>query len=132
MKVIIAGNRIVRMSKRTSRQEFSATYIGITVVDAAAHECLFYRINDLIRRGDDRLFMPPFSGWWTKAFTLPTLKRATVPGRKSTILVILPLPGIMFFLNWFACLPRPGISTYGHSGRKLRRASMGPSVPVHD
>jgi choline kinase len=56
MKVIIAGNRIVRMSKQISRQEFSATYIGITVVDAAAHERLFDRIEDLIRRGDDRVF----------------------------------------------------------------------------
>ena len=56
MKVIIAGNRIVRMSKQISREEFSATYIGITVVDAAAHECLFDRIEDLIRRGDDRVF----------------------------------------------------------------------------
>jgi L-glutamine-phosphate cytidylyltransferase len=56
MKVIIAGKRVVRMSKQISRNEFSATYIGITVVQAAAHEPLFSRIDDLIRRGDRQVF----------------------------------------------------------------------------
>jgi choline kinase len=56
MKVIIAGNRIVRMSKQISRHDFSATYIGVTVVNAAAHGSLFGRIEDLIRRGDERVF----------------------------------------------------------------------------
>ena len=56
MKVIIAGNRIVRMSKQISCLDFSATYIGITVVDAATHGRLFDRIEDLIRRGEDRVF----------------------------------------------------------------------------
>ena len=56
MKVIIAGNRIVRMSKQISRDDFSATYIGITVVRAAAHARLFSRIEDLIRGGDERVF----------------------------------------------------------------------------
>jgi len=56
MKVIIAGNRVVRMSKQISLDDFSATYIGITVVCAPAQERLFNRIEDLIRNGDDRVF----------------------------------------------------------------------------
>jgi choline kinase len=56
MKVIIAGNRVVRMSKQIPRQDFSATYIGITAVDAAAHTLLFDRIESLIRRGERSVF----------------------------------------------------------------------------
>lgn len=56
MKVVIDGNRIVRMSKQIGRHEFSATYIGITVVAAVANAWLFRRIEDLIRRGEDRVF----------------------------------------------------------------------------
>lgn len=56
MKVIIAGNRVVRMSKRISYHDFSATYIGITLFHREAHGRLFGRIEDLIRRGDDRVF----------------------------------------------------------------------------
>jgi choline kinase len=56
MKVIIAENRIVRMGKQILQDDFSATYIGITVVGAAAHEALFGRIRDLIDRGDKQVF----------------------------------------------------------------------------
>ena len=56
MKVIIDRDRVVRMSKQISQQDFSATYIGITVVAAAANGKLFGRIADFIRRGDDRVF----------------------------------------------------------------------------
>jgi choline kinase len=56
MKVIIAGNRVVRMSKQIGRNEYSATYIGITVVQAMAHGVLFSRIEELIRRGDKDVF----------------------------------------------------------------------------
>ena len=56
MKVIIAGDRIIRMNKQIPREDFSATYIGITVVDASAHGRLFSRIDDLISSGDDRVF----------------------------------------------------------------------------
>jgi L-glutamine-phosphate cytidylyltransferase len=56
MKVIIAGNRIVRMSKQISRADFSATYIGITVVRAAAYQRLFNRIEYLIGAGDKKVF----------------------------------------------------------------------------
>jgi choline kinase len=56
MKVVIAGNRVVRMSKQIPRQDFSATYIGITQVAAAAHTLLFDRIEALIRRGQRSVF----------------------------------------------------------------------------
>ena len=56
MKVIIERHRVVHMSKQINQQEFSATYIGITIVDAAANGRLFDRIEDLVRRGDDRVF----------------------------------------------------------------------------
>jgi choline kinase len=56
MKVIIEENRVVRMSKQISQDDFSATYIGITFVNAAAHEALFGRIRNLIERGDTRVF----------------------------------------------------------------------------
>ena len=56
MKVVIEGNRIGRMSKQIGPHEFSATYIGITMVDAAANARLFDRIEELIERGEDRVF----------------------------------------------------------------------------
>jgi choline kinase len=56
MKVVIDGNRILRMSKQIGQQEFSATYIGITLVAAAASARLFARIGNLVQRGEDRVF----------------------------------------------------------------------------
>ena len=56
MKVVIAGNRVVRMSKQILQQDFSGTYIGITRVDAAAHTLLFDRIEALIRHDERRVF----------------------------------------------------------------------------
>ena len=56
MKVVIEENRIVRMSKQIGQHEFSATYIGITIVAAAATAQLFGRIEELIQRGEDRVF----------------------------------------------------------------------------
>jgi choline kinase len=56
MKVVIEENRIVRMSKQIGQDEFSATYIGITIVDAAANARLFDQIEDLIQGGEDRVF----------------------------------------------------------------------------
>jgi choline kinase len=44
------------MSKQIGEHEFSATYIGITIVDAAANGRLFDRIENLIRRGENRVF----------------------------------------------------------------------------
>jgi choline kinase len=56
MKVVIERNRIVRMSKQIGQHEFSATYIGITILDAAANGRLFDRIENLIKHGEDRVF----------------------------------------------------------------------------
>jgi len=51
MKVIISNGRVVRMSKKISRQEFSGTYIGITVFDQAVNSQLFAKLGDLIGAG---------------------------------------------------------------------------------
>ena len=56
MKVVVEGNRIVRMSKQIGQDEFSGTYIGITIVTDRAIARLFNRIEDLIQRGEDRVF----------------------------------------------------------------------------
>ena len=51
MKVIVSGDRVVRMSKKISREEFSGTYIGITVFNRAIHERFFGRMRDVISAG---------------------------------------------------------------------------------
>lgn len=51
MKVIIAGDRVLRMSKKISREEFSGTYIGITVFSRAIQKTFFAKMEDLISRG---------------------------------------------------------------------------------
>ncbi|HTB12425.1 MAG TPA: phosphocholine cytidylyltransferase family protein [Bryobacteraceae bacterium] len=56
MKVIILGNRIVRMSKQIARQEFSATYIGITVFDGSIVDRFFGKLDRLIRDGNNKIF----------------------------------------------------------------------------
>jgi choline kinase len=56
MKVVTAGNRVIRMSKQISQSEFSGTYIGITTFAATIHERLFARITGLIRTGHDKEF----------------------------------------------------------------------------
>ena len=51
MKVIISGDRVLRMSKKISREDFSATYIGITVFSRAIQEGFFARMDRLISAG---------------------------------------------------------------------------------
>src|SRR6201993_3178488 len=51
MKVIIADDNVIRMSKNISREEFSGTYIGITVFSKAIQDRLFGRLSDLIAAG---------------------------------------------------------------------------------
>ena len=51
MKVIISNGRVIRMSKKISKKEFSATYIGITVFDHAIQEQFFRKIHNLIVAG---------------------------------------------------------------------------------
>jgi choline kinase len=51
MKVIIFGNRVLRMSKKISSEEFSGTYIGITVFNRAIQERFFGKMGDVISAG---------------------------------------------------------------------------------
>jgi L-glutamine-phosphate cytidylyltransferase len=51
MKVIIEGDRVIRMSKRISREEFSGTYVGITVFSKVIADRFFRTMGDLISAG---------------------------------------------------------------------------------
>jgi choline kinase len=51
MKVIIEGDRVTRMSKKISQEEFSGTYIGITVFSTSIQNRLFHKLNDLTAEG---------------------------------------------------------------------------------
>ena len=48
MKVIIEGDRVIRMSKRISQEEFSGTYIGITVFSKSIQNRFFRKLSGLI------------------------------------------------------------------------------------
>ena len=48
MKVIIEGDRVTRMSKKISREEFSGTYIGITVFSKPIQDRFLHKLNGLI------------------------------------------------------------------------------------
>ena len=51
MKVIIADGHVVRMSKKISKEEFSGTYIGITLFDQAINARFFGKMQELIEAG---------------------------------------------------------------------------------
>ena len=51
MKVIIEDDRVIQMSKKISRQEFSGTYIGITMFSKAIQDRFIRKMNDLIAAG---------------------------------------------------------------------------------
>jgi choline kinase len=51
MKVIIEGDRVTRMSKRISQEEFSGTYIGITVFSKSIQNRFLHKLNGLIAAG---------------------------------------------------------------------------------
>jgi L-glutamine-phosphate cytidylyltransferase len=51
MKVIIEGDRVIEMSKKLSRDEFSGTYIGITVFSKSIQNQFFFEMNKLIGSG---------------------------------------------------------------------------------
>ena len=51
MKVVMSGNRVLRMSKKISREEFSGTYIGITVFNRAIQGRFFGKMDDIISAG---------------------------------------------------------------------------------
>jgi len=48
MKVIISGDRVVQMSKKITRDEFSGTYIGITVFNHAIFDKFALKMRHLI------------------------------------------------------------------------------------
>src|SRR5215472_5587495 len=48
MKVIIEDDRVTRMSKKISQEEFSGTYIGITVFSKSIQQRFLCKLNDLI------------------------------------------------------------------------------------
>jgi choline kinase len=53
MKVVVAGTRVIRISRQISRSEFSGTCVGITTIAAGIQKRLFARIADLIETGHE-------------------------------------------------------------------------------
>jgi L-glutamine-phosphate cytidylyltransferase len=51
MKVIIEGDRVLEMRKKISREEFSGTYIGITVFSKSIQNQFFLKMKKLIGSG---------------------------------------------------------------------------------
>ena len=51
MKVVILEDHVIRMSKNISREEFSGTYIGITVFSKAIQDRFFHKMDDVIAAG---------------------------------------------------------------------------------
>jgi L-glutamine-phosphate cytidylyltransferase len=51
MKVIIHGNSVMQMSKKISREQFSGTYIGITIFSKAIETRFFDKMNTMISTG---------------------------------------------------------------------------------
>ena len=51
MKVIISDGRVLRMSKKISKDEFSGTYIGITLFDQAITARFFTKMQEIIDAG---------------------------------------------------------------------------------
>jgi choline kinase len=48
MKVIIEDDRVTRMSKSISQEEFSGTYIGITVFSKSIQQRFLHKLTDLV------------------------------------------------------------------------------------
>jgi len=51
MKVIIEGDRVIRMSKKITREDFSGTYIGITIFSKTIRDRFACKMGDLISAG---------------------------------------------------------------------------------
>ena len=56
MKVAIRGNRITHMSKQITHEDFSATYIGITVFTTRIVDRFLQEIDRLICQGQKHVF----------------------------------------------------------------------------
>jgi choline kinase len=51
MKVVISDGRVLRMSKKISKEEFSGTYIGITLFDQAINARFFAKKEQFVEAG---------------------------------------------------------------------------------
>jgi L-glutamine-phosphate cytidylyltransferase len=51
MKVVVVGDHVTRMSKKISREEFSGTYIGISIFSKVIQDRFFRTMNELISAG---------------------------------------------------------------------------------
>ena len=51
MKVIIVDDHVIKMNKKISREEFSGTYIGITVFSKSVQNRFFRKVEDVIAAG---------------------------------------------------------------------------------
>jgi choline kinase len=51
MKVVISDGRVLRMSKKISKEEFSGTYIGITLFDQAINARFFAKVEHFVEAG---------------------------------------------------------------------------------
>lgn len=51
MKVIIESDRVIEMSKKITREDFSGTYIGITVFSRSIQDQFFCKMGELIGSG---------------------------------------------------------------------------------
>jgi L-glutamine-phosphate cytidylyltransferase len=51
MKVVIFDDHVIRMSKNVSREEFSGTYIGISVFSKAIQDRFVHKMEDVIAAG---------------------------------------------------------------------------------
>jgi choline kinase len=56
MKVIVEGDRVIRMSKRIPQEEFSGTYIGITVFSKSIQDRFLRKLSGLIAAGRENEF----------------------------------------------------------------------------
>jgi choline kinase len=56
MKVIIEGDRVIRMSKKISQEVFSGTYIGITVFSKSIQNRFLRKLSGLIAAGRENEF----------------------------------------------------------------------------
>jgi choline kinase len=56
MKVIVEGDRVIRMSKKISQEVFSGTYIGITVFSRSIQDRFLRKLNGLIAAGRENEF----------------------------------------------------------------------------
>lgn len=51
MKVIIEGDRVIKMNKKISKEEFSGTYIGITVFSEVIQDIFVRKMSEIISTG---------------------------------------------------------------------------------